>query len=58
MPPDKYDTSNYPKNHPCYSSKNKKVVGLPKEEGGGKFAALRSKSYCVLFADQQKNEQV
>ena len=33
-------------------------MGLPKDEGGGKpiseFAALRSKGYCVLFADQQQ----
>ncbi|XP_067947067.1 uncharacterized protein [Watersipora subatra] len=51
MPLEKYDTSNYPKDHPCYSEKNKKVIGLPKDEGGGKaiseFVALRAKSYCV-----------
>jgi hypothetical protein len=51
MPLDEYDTSNYPKDHPCYSDKNKKVIGLPKDEGGGQpiseFVALRAKSYCV-----------
>ncbi|XP_067947655.1 uncharacterized protein [Watersipora subatra] len=51
MPLEKYDTSNYPNDHPCYSEKNKKVIGLPKDEGGGKpiaeFVALRAKSYCV-----------
>ena len=55
IPLEKYDTSNYPKEHPCYSSKNKKVIGLPKDEGGGQpiseFACLRSKSYCVKFAE-------
>ena len=53
----KYDTSNYPKGHPCFSERNKKVVGLPKDEGGGqpisKFVALRSKSYCVKFQDTE-----
>ena len=53
----KYDTSNFPEDHPRYSSANKKVVGLPKDEGAGKpiaeFAVLRSKSYCVRFEEKE-----
>ena len=60
MPLEKYDTSNYPEEHPCYSSKNKKVIGLPKDEGGGQpiseFACFRSKSHCVKFEDWQMNK--
>ena len=58
----RYDTSNYPKEHPCFSERNKKVIGLPKDEGGGKpileFVALGSKSYCVKFQDNELNRQV
>ena len=57
MPLEEYDTSNYPETHRCYSDKNKKKIGLPKDEGGGKpiaeFVTLRSKCYCVRFEDSQ-----
>jgi len=59
----KNDMSNYSKDHPCFSEQNKKVVGLPKDDGGGKpileFLALRSKSYCVKLQDnERKNTKV
>jgi len=31
-----YDTSNYPKEHPLYSSENKKVLGKMKDECAGR----------------------
>ena len=33
---DLYDTSDYPKDHPLYSDKNKKVFGKMKDECAGK----------------------
>lgn len=33
---DNYDTSNYPKARTYFSKKNKNVIGLPKDEVGGK----------------------
>lgn len=54
---DKYDTSNYPQDSPFHSEVNKKMIGLPKDEGGGQpiseFVGLRAKSYCVKFEDWQ-----
>ena len=45
----RFDTSNYEVNRPLPTGKNEKVIGLMKDELGGKimteFAALRSKSY-------------
>ena len=50
-----YDTSNYPKYHPQYSKKNKKVVGMLKDECAGRLIAeyvgLRPKMYSILEAD-------
>lgn len=47
---DQYDTSNYPVNHPLFSTVNKKVVGKFKDEAAGKtireFVGLRSKMYA------------
>ena len=47
---DVYDTSNYPEDHPLYSTENDKVVGKFKDELGGKpmaeFVGLRSKMYA------------
>ena len=44
-----FDTSNYSKNHPLYSEKYKKVIGLMKDETGGipiaEFVGLRAKLY-------------
>ena len=45
-----FDTSNYPRDHPCYSTENEKVIGKFKDELGGekmtKFVGLRSKMYA------------
>lgn len=47
---EKFDTSNFPPEHPCYSSDRKKVPGTFTDETGGKSIleqiALRAKSYC------------
>ena len=55
---DKYDTSNYDQSHPLYSEKNKKVVGLFKDELGGKliteFVGLRSKMYSYSGEESGK----
>ena len=48
-----FDTSNFPKNHPSGipTGKNKKVIGLFKEENGGEilqeFCGLRAKCYAI-----------
>jgi hypothetical protein len=45
------DTSDYPKDHPNYSTSNKKVLGKFKDEVNGqiisRFVALRSKMYAI-----------
>ena len=52
-----YDTSNYDENdkRPLLISKNKKVIGLFKDELGGRimneFCALRAKTYLYLMDD-------
>jgi hypothetical protein len=50
-----YDFSDYPKDHPCYSVENKKVVGKFKDECCGRpiaeFVGLRPKMYSILEAD-------
>ena len=49
-----YDFSDYPTDHPCHSTENKKVVGKFKDECNGRviaeFVALRPKMYSVLEA--------
>ena len=51
----RFDTSNYDVNRPLPSGKNKKVIGLMKDELGGKnmteFVALRPKTYLYLTDD-------
>ena len=51
----KFDASNYEVNRPLPTGKNKKVIGLMKDELGGKiiteFAALRPKTYSYLMDD-------
>ena len=48
---DYMDTSNYPKDHPLFSEKNKKVLGKFKDELAGDimkaFVGLRSKVYAI-----------
>ena len=52
-----YDFSGYPKDHPCYSVANKKVVGKFKDECCGRpiaeFVGLRPKMYSILEAGGQ-----
>jgi hypothetical protein len=47
-----YDTSDYPKDHPLYSTVNKKVPGKFKDELNGvpifEYIGLRSKMYSIL----------
>ena len=50
-----YDTSNYTCKRPLPIGKNKKVIGLMKDELGGKimkeFVGLRPKCYSYLMTD-------
>ena len=54
----RYDTSNYEVDRPLPKETNKKVIGLMKDELGGKiiteFVALRPKGYSYL-TDDDKN---
>ncbi|KAL9966939.1 hypothetical protein ACROYT_G025085, partial [Oculina patagonica] len=49
---DKYDTSDYPKDHSLFSTKNKKVLGKMKDECAGKqiseCVCLRPKMYSIM----------
>ena len=49
---DLYDTSDYPQDHPLYSSANKKVLGKLKDECAGRaiaeYVGLRPKMYSIL----------
>ena len=50
-----YDTSDYPQDHPLYSTVNKKVLGKMKDECAGRpiaeYVGLRPKMYSILEAD-------
>ena len=52
---DLYDTSEYPSDHPAYSTLNKKMLGKMKDEMKGcpikEFVGLRPKMYSVLEGD-------
>ena len=56
-----YDTSDYPKDHICYSTANKKVIGKFKDETNAKpiyeFCGLRAKMYSIL-KDEEHNKAV
>ena len=60
----RFDTSNYEVNRPLSIGKNKKVVGLMKDELGGnimtEFLALRPRTYFYLMDDgnTDKNKSV
>ena len=47
-----FDTSNYPKGHPI-GGVNKKVLGMMKDEAGGKFVGLRSKLYAYKIDEYE-----
>ena len=57
---ERFDTSNYDVSRPLLTGKNKNVIGLMKDELGGKimteFAALRPKIYSYLM-DDSKNDK-
>ncbi|PFX22887.1 hypothetical protein AWC38_SpisGene12595 [Stylophora pistillata] len=58
-----FDTSNIPKDHPSGipSGVNKKVIGMFKDEAGGKiieeFVGLRAKLYCYKMFEDGKEEK-
>ena len=57
----KFDTSNYEVNRPLPTGKNKKVIGLMKDELGGKiiteFVTLRPKKYSFLTDDGKEDKK-
>ena len=58
----RFDTSNYEVNRPLLTGKNKKVIGLMKDELGGKiiseFVILRPKTYSYLTDDGKEDKKV
>jgi len=54
-----YDTSDYPTDHPLYSTINKKIIGKFKDELNGKpieeYVGLRSKMYSIKTIDGEKS---
>ncbi|XP_060848479.1 uncharacterized protein LOC132927929 [Rhopalosiphum padi] len=62
---DRMDTSNLPRNHPCYIAERKKIPGLFSDETDGhimtEFCALRAKSYAYKIQgldDMNVKEQI
>ena len=57
----KFDTSNYEVDRPLPTGKNKKIIGLMKDELGGKiiteFATLRPKTYSYLTDDGKEDKK-
>ena len=57
----RFDTSNYEANRPLPMGKNKKVIGLMKDELGGKiiteFVTLRPKTYSYLTGDGKEDKK-
>ena len=58
----RFDMSNYEINRPLTIGRNKKVIGLMKDELGGKImtelAALRPKIYSYLMDDSDNNKKL
>ena len=58
---ERFDTSNYEVNSPLPTGKNKKVIGLMKDELGGKiiteFVTLRPKTYSYLTDDGKEDKK-
>ena len=58
---ERFDTSNYEVDRPLLTGKNKKVIGLMKDELGGKimteFVALRPKTYSYLTDDCEEDKK-
>ena len=57
----RFDTSSYEANRPLPTGKNKKVIGLMKDELGGKiiteFVTLRPKTYSFLTDDGKEDKK-
>ena len=59
---EKFDTSNYPLGHPSgiETGVNKKVIGLMKDEAGGKsiekFVGLRAKNYSLILESKEQKK--
>ena len=57
----RFDASNYEVNRPLLTGKNKKEIGLMKDELGGKimteFATLRPKTYSYLMNDGNSDKK-
>ena len=57
----RFDTSNYEVNRPLLRGKNKKIIGLMKDELGGKiiteFVTLRPKTYSFLTDDGKEDKK-
>ena len=55
---DEYDTSNYPADHPLFSTANKKIIGKFKDELGGQllteFIGIRPKMYSYVGEESGK----
>ena len=58
---DRFDTSNYDTNRPLPTGKNKKIIGLMKNELAGRiiteFVALRPNTYSYLTDDFKENKK-
>ena len=57
----RFDTSNYELDRPLPKGKNKKIIGLMKDELGGKimtkFLGLRAKTYSYLIDDDREDKK-